>query len=445
MYTVFMELSLKKIVFGFSILLLIIIFFGLFFLFNNEEVEIETLERSDFGGTSTIGEQLGIDDITIPPQQQFTPTNQNEEGVRDDRVFVIPSQDSLDTLEGDGLESQPRLIRLFAGPTAGYRIDKNGNDQWIVRLVEKGSGNRFIVQTSPYSLDLVAAGEFTKVLESHLFSNEKVLVLYESPDDESVVKSAFVPFAPVGESNIQTFEDNVRVVSDNRERVFFIKKFDEKTLGLVVNTSRPEETEIVWESYFTNWIPQWGRNNHITLAAPISNSTKGYVYLIDPDGELPINRVADIPMGGSVFVDTVSGYFLLYQSEPHQLVGTTTITNQDGDVVIETPTTIPEKCDSLNGVFVCGVPNRVPARTLSGYETNFPDSWYQGDIVLSDSIVLVNAVTGEKQLLLAPNQEDIRILSGNRTFDIVNLRISDDGNLVLFMDKSDLSLWMLRL
>lgn len=226
---------------------------------------------------------------------------------------------------------------------------------------------------------------------------------------------------------------------------FFVKKFDEKTLGLVVNTSKPEDTEIVWESHFTNWIPQWGRNIYITLAAPISNSTKGYVYLIDPDNELPINRVADIPTGGSVFVDTISGYYLLYKSEPNRFVGRTTITNQTGDVVIETPITIPEKCDSLNGVFVCGVPNRVPARTLSGYETKFPDSWYQGDIVLSDSIILINAITGEKKLLLSPNQEDIRLLSDNKTFDIVNLRISDDGSLIFFMDKSDLSLWMLRL
>ena len=213
----------------------------------------------------------------------------------------------------------------------------------------------------------------------------------------------------------------------------------------MINTSNPQETQVLWESYFRNWIPHWGRNSHITIATPISPSTDGYVYLLDPTGVDPVYKVTNTLRGGSAFFDTASGNTLVYQSISNYFVGKTNIINQEKDLSIDIPVTIPEKCDALNGVFVCGIPNAIPIETVSGYETSFPDSWYQGDIILNDSIVLINSITGEKKVLLSPSQEDFLELSGDRTFDIVNLMISDDGNLVFFIDKHDRSLWMLRL
>ena len=369
---------------------------------------------------------------------------------RDDRIYTIPSLDSTAPTDDEGedatLENTPRLVRLFAGRTAGYRIDKNDDGMWDVKVVEQGRGNRYAISTIPYSLNLVSPGEFTKVHEGHIFSDGNTLMLYESADDELTVKSAFVPFiyGDTGE-RIQLFEDNIRVATNNKNLLFFTKQTNDKTIGLIVNVSNPSETEIIWESAFTNWIPRWGRNKYITLSTPISRFTKGYVYLIDPERIALTNRLVDIKSGGSAFVDTSSGYFILYTTSDRIRRGNAIITDQKRETNISIQSALPEKCDGFNGVFVCAVPENIPSRTLSGHRTRFPDAWYQGDIQLNDSVIQTDAVTQEEKLIMSPDQEDIKELSGNRTFDIIHPRISEDGEFLFFVNKKDFSLWMLKL
>ena len=69
----------------------------------------------------------------------------------------------------DFLLGQPLVIGLI-------EVD----DVWRVKVVEQGRGNRYNVNTNPYSLSRVASGEFVKVQESHIFANDTALILYES-------------------------------------------------------------------------------------------------------------------------------------------------------------------------------------------------------------------------------------------------------------------------
>ena len=417
------------------------------------------------GGTDVkdIVGDIGIQNIRTLPAPAFpTPDlfTDPASGRRDDRIRVHTQPGETETGDtvaytppGDGAvgdaadaeEIPARLTRIFVGPTAGYRIDKDEDGVWVVRIVEQGRGDRYIVRTVPYALNLVSAGEFTRVFEGLLFSSGTVLMRYEDPRNESGSRSAFVSFAPTGSSVIQNFEDTIRTATNNENLLFFTKQVEDEVLGIVVDVENPEETDIVWRSHFRNWIPRWGRGSRITLSAPISRFTNGYVYLVDPSGEEPTTRLADIPSGGSAFVDTSSGFFVLYEASDRSLVGETTVTEQTRKTSVSVPSTLPEKCDGFNGVFVCAVPHAVPALTRSGYETVFPDSWYQGDIVLRDAVMQVDAVTGEKTLVMSSDQEDIRTLSGGKDFDIIHPRISEDGRFLFFVDKNDLSLWMLRL
>ncbi len=394
---------------------------------------------------------LGLNNLeaTQPNQISFERSVSNDEvGQRDDRVRTIPLSDERndinDTITEDK-ENIPRLIRLFKGPTAGYRVAKKG-DGWEVQVVEQGRGNRYAVQAIPYSLTLTARGEFTRAVEGYPFENGEVLVLYESADDESVIRSAFVPFSTVNTSpSVQRFEDNIRVATNNKNLLFFIQVIDDKSVGVIVDVSNPSKTQVIWRSDFTSWIPRWGNGTHITLHTPVTDLMKGFVYLIDPKGVLPDEQFVSLDSGGSALMDTTTGYFMLFETKADNFAGKASITNRDRSVSIDLPITLPEKCDTVNGVFVCAVPKSVPAETLSGYETMFPDSWYQGDISLNDVIILVNAATGEKQLPLSPDQDEIQLLSNNTTFDVVHPQISTDGEFLFFINKYDMALWMLRL
>ena len=440
----------KSLIFLFLFFLVVFFLLYLFFLSSPSVIEesSQPIEEKD----EVVGDLLGVDNIiTLKPPENFgaSEIGAPESTQRDDRVYIDVPEDTSEGSLGSSTtpeEQVQRLTRLFVGPTAGYRIDQMDDGSWVVRVVEQGRGDRYIIQTSPYSINLVAGGEFTRVLDAYIFSNDTSLVLYESSGNESLIKSAFVPFAPTdGNNKIQLFEDNIRVATNNENLLFFLKEIDDKTVGLVVNTSNPEDTKIIWESYFSNWLPRWGRNSFITISTPISKLTKGYVYLLDPSEKGLFSRLADIPSGGSLFIDTSSGFFVLYEASLEEIVGKTSITEQTRNVSVQIPSTLPEKCDGFNGVFICAVPTIVPARTLSGYETVFPDSWYQGDIFLQDSLIQVDVVTGGKKLLFSSDQEDIQLLSGGRTFDIIHPRISEDGSLFFFVDKRDMALWVLQL
>ena len=396
---------------------------------------------------------LGLDNISVsqldplPFGEEFSDSEINLDDERDDRVHAT-SLSGDDNASTETKENLPRLVRLFKGPTAGYRIDQTDDGLWVVKVIAQGRGERYRIQTVPYSLEVVAQGEFTRVMEAYPFANDEVLVLYESADNEIVTRSAFVPFSTTGTgSTVQRFEDDIRVGTNNENMMFFLQTIDNTSVGVVVDVSRPENTRIVWESDFSSWIPRWGRGSHITLHSPLTGVMKGYVYLVDPKGVDPNEQFVFFSSGGSAFIDTSSDFFVLFEAETEasNFAGKASITNKRRSISIELPITLPEKCDGFNGVFVCAVPRSIPAQTLSGYDTLFPDSWYQGDIRFSDVIILVNALTGEKELLMNPDEGDIRVLSDNAVFDVINPRISEDGELLFFVNKNDMSLWMLRI
>ena len=395
---------------------------------------------------------LGLDNLGVskPAQIPFdtSVSDDDDGGERDDRVYTASLSGTTDDTDNPIVEDReniPRLIRLFKGPTAGYRVEKK-EGSWEVQVVEQGRGNRYLIQTIPYSLSLITRGEFTRAVEGYPFENGEVLVLYESADDESVIRSAFVPFSTTGTGpSVQRFEDNIRVATNNKNLLFFLQVIDGKSVGVVVDVANPSKTQVIWRSDFTTWLPRWGNDPRITLHTPITDMMKGFIYLVDPEGTLPDEQFVSLASGGSALIDATTGYFMLFETKADNFAGKAVVTNRDRSITIDLPITLPEKCDAVNGIFVCAAPISIPVETLSGYETVFPDSWYQGDITFDDVIVSVNAATGEKQLLLSPDQEEIQILSGNTIFDVIHPRLTPDGEFLFFINKYDMALWMLKL
>lgn len=436
---------------GVFLVLLVLILVGVYVFFSEPSVqEVGSPSRSP-------DPSLGLENIdvsqldSLPIGGNFSDDSVDDNFVpgdsRDDRLYTPPLSAERG---GDGVvetkENIPRLVRLFKGPTAGYRIDKEDDGLWSVKIVGQGRGHRYLVETVPYSLKLISRGEFTRVVEAHLFADEQVLVQHESTDNEFTVRSSFVPFSTTDTgSRVQWFEDDIRVATNNENLLFFTHIVDDKSVGVVVDVSSPKDTRVVWESGFKTWLPRWGRNSRITLRTPTTEYMKGLVYLIDPDGVAPNDQFATLSSGGSAFMDSTTDYFVLFETGERSFAGKTSIVNRPRTVSINMPVTLPEKCDGFNGVFVCAVPREIPTRTLTGHDTVFPDSWYQGDIQLDDVIVLVNALTGEKQMLMDPEESEIRTLSDDSIFDVIHPRVSEDGEFLFFVNKYDMSLWMLRL
>ena len=151
------------------------------FLSVDEEAPVGVVKREN------IGDQINVDRVVELPRPVIVSTEEavgqvaDPERRRDDRIYVVSEEGDEESDEAvpvrETLRTTPRLVRLFSGRTAGYRIDQNEDGMWDVRVVEQGRGNRYTISTIPYSLNLISPGEFTKVHEGHIFS----CLLYTSP------------------------------------------------------------------------------------------------------------------------------------------------------------------------------------------------------------------------------------------------------------------------
>ena len=407
------------------------IFIGILLVYiSNSAPEIETGEIGS--SRPEVSEILGV-----------TPTNVNVNVLRpisstEEDLTTSPIGDSVD---GDDapVRAFPRLVKIFNGPTAGYRIGEG-----VVDVVEQGEGDRYKINLSNLRQEKVGGGELVKVQRAEVFSNNSTLLMYESAGTDTVIRSSFVTFdTREAESNLRTFENNIWTATNNETLLFFIRKISNQGVGIVIDVARPTDTRVVWRSGLASWLPRWGRNDFITIHSPISKITNGVTYLLDPDGDgSNVVRPFHVEDGGAGFVDGSSGYYLVYEHQSDSFVGQTYIT--DGDERVSIPTTLPEKCDALNAIFVCGVPNRIPAKTLTDEETIYPDSWYQGDLILNDSIILTDPLSGTVTPLLTPSNNDYDALTDGTALDVTEPKLSDDGQLFFFINKVDLSLWMLR-
>ena len=237
-----------------TLVLSLIVFLAWYFA-QPDEVEEQTTEQT---GESVIVDNFGLGNIkTITYDDREVSREIDVTEVRDDRLFVPASEtrpigeDKVLSELKDVPTDLPRLARLFAGQVAGYRIDQNEDGTWTAKVTEMGTGSRYMVNTDPYSLRLVSNGEVRKVIESHLFANDTVLLLYEG-DDEFTIKSSFVPFnSSASPTGLQRFEDNIRAVTDHENKLFFTSQVNEKTVGVVVDVENPSDTTVVWESGFS--------------------------------------------------------------------------------------------------------------------------------------------------------------------------------------------------
>ncbi|MCC7160551.1 hypothetical protein IT399_02440, partial [Candidatus Nomurabacteria bacterium] len=97
--------------------------------------------------------------------------------------------------------------------------------------------------------------------------------------------------------------------------------------------------------------------------------------------------------------------------------------------------TLPEKCvwNKTSVSVYCGVP-----KSIIG--SNYPDTWYQGEISFSDQIWKVNTQDLKSQILLDP-----LTVKGGEEIDGTKLMVDEAENYLFFVNKKDSFLWELEL
>ena len=141
------------------------------------------------------------------------------------------------------------------------------------------------------------------------------------------------------------------------------------------------------------------------------------------------------PLNGLVAIPETSGKRVLYsysENNKTRLFAKNLTDNTQSEIL---PTTLAEKCIwgiKQVGVVYCGSPTDEPG-------PREPDEWYRGLTHFSDRIWLFNTNNEVAQVLMEPK------IKLGIDIDLIEPRLSPDEDYLVFINKTDLSLWALRL
>jgi hypothetical protein len=203
------------------------------------------------------------------------------------------------------------------------------------------------------------------------------------------------------------------------------------TRGILSNTDGGSKSGI-FDSPYREWLVQWPNKQTIVLTTKPSGGTAGFAYALNPQTKA-LSRIMGGINGLTTLVSPDGGKVLYSESESGsmKLFAYDRKTGVSTDMFLRT---FPEKCvwsPTEKSIVYCGIPRDIAFNL-------YPDVWYQGRIVFSDSIWSINVDTLETHQLAIPTDEVGSII------DVINPVLNANGDYLMFQNKIDLSLWGLQ-
>lgn len=228
------------------------------------------------------------------------------------------------------------------------------------------------------------------------------------------------------------FASNIPFVSISRDGLSFLyfEVLNRKSIGQVFDFVSGQSRQ-VFNSSFTEWLPQFNGTSLFTLTTRAASDILGYSYVYDANNVNSFEKgVGGLPGLTTNYNENATK--VLYSINNGRFIETYVRDMREGTTTRLGIATLAEKCVWKDlDVVLCAVPRTVlPAQ--------YPEDWYQGSMLFNDRIWEVNTQTGIERILSSLLNEN---LSGS--MDAFNLVLQN--NILMFMNKHDLSLWALDL
>ncbi len=373
------------------------------------------------------------------PSQQIVspPSTQGRNGDDTDIPFIPGSGATL-----------PRLYELHKAPVAGVGFIESGkgtNRTVMARYIERGLGH--IYETSLDTLfESRISNETHSRLNEALWGNGGKSVVIRSFDEaEGVIRTRILnlgssaPSFARGTSTAQTSDfiqteeiflpdyiPFLATAEDGADKIFYLENGISSSVGVVANF-RGSSTGI-FNSTFTEWLPQFPNQNLVTLTTKPSTNIPGYLFFLDTKTKA-VSKILSV-INGLTTLTSRDGKSVLFAETKDGAPELSVYNVTKKEILTLFMQTLPEKCAwsvKESAVVYCAVPQAIPT-------AEYPDQWYQGLVSFSDSIWKINTVTS-----VAEKIYDLPSL------DVINPAISSDDTYFLFMNKVTSTPWVFRI
>ncbi len=324
------------------------------------------------------------------------------------------------------------LTKLSVSAVSGATYTKGK-----VTYVDRATGNIYEIEADGKDRNRISNTTIPKIFDARFSSDGDNFIFRYLVSDNGVESVRNFLAGLSGESGTSTaltvegiflpVDISSVVISPEEDKIFYIYKQGEETIGVTANFQNKKQKQI-FSSSFGEWNIAWPSKNIITLLTKPSGVADGFFYSLDAKTGKFTKLLGGVKGLGATADD--KGSSILYSESGQNTIKTMIYNIKKGESSVLPIATLSEKCIfSYEEDYVyCSAPGSLPTAM-------YPDDWYQGLISFSDLIWKINISDGNTELLAG--------ISDN--FDATNLFLSSQEDYLFFINKKDSTLWSLRL
>lgn len=324
-----------------------------------------------------------------------------------------------------------RLRMISNEPVAGSLFIENKEGS-LIRYIEKATGHIYDVSTYSTYTNRVSNTTIADLYSTSFTQKGDGLVSAISPDGR-VVQTVYKKTSSLtGSSTPNTSSvlgNNIAFVDVSPNGTSIVTE-EGSGLNRIISTSNPDgnNKKNLWKTSI-KMIPRFINNTTILLTTRPNYAVPGFAYTLDTNGVLKkiIGDIRDLSIIGSP--NTVD--YMYYTSANNSMYIYSTNT---GSTTPITPKTFPDKCVwAPGGQYVyCGVPKEQLSQTAL-------DDWYLGTKSYSDELWQYDIKNNRAGRLVDLESE------GGRAIDVINMKINQKEDTLIFENKQDGSLWSFKI
>lgn len=344
-------------------------------------------------------------------------------------AFQTKHKLAADGIVGNGTKAKLNEVQGLSVKPEDFEPTVRTEQKFTARYQDASNGHIYDFDVDTGTVQKISRTTFAGVGESFFGNNgDTVVVRYASGDDISTYVGDIINPGEVGyvEGEFLTQDIPFVSVSLDGESLVYFEEINRKTRGYLMDLVS-KNTSIVFESSFSEWLPQFYGEHDFSLTSLASGLVPGFSYKYSADEKNDFVR----GVGGFTGLTTnynEDGSKVLYSTNNESRFIETYVYDFETQSTLNLGVkTLAEKCTWIDhDVVLCAVPRFVAPE-------DYPDAWYKGQVVFNDRLWSIDTSNGLEQVVSTLNHE-----SFDRV-DAINLEYKD--GLLLFKNKDDLTLW----
>ncbi len=338
------------------------------------------------------------------------------------------------------------LFRLSDTPVAGFIAFARGTST-VIRYVDRATGHiSEIVLGVKLEKKKITNQTLPKIYEAYFRPDGNAVLLRFLKDDSDIVENLSLTLTPPIATSVSTSSPQATEALYSVSATILRGDIGSVAVGsgnalyysledspLIVSSAfNNQAVKTILTSSFTNWRLA-SAGNILNIYTKASASAPGYAYSLNPTSGALTKLLG--PLNGLTVMPDASGTRFVYSYvEGGQMKSAAK--NLKSDVIVEIlPVTLAEKCVwsvKSVGIVYCAAP-------IDGVGGGEPDNWYKGRTSYSDRIWQFDTNAEIGQVLVEPK------ITFDIDIDVYEPKLSPAEDYLIFMNKSDLSLWVLKL